>query len=221
MAVAWADRLAVLSQEDRLDACCLAGLAGLAGTPALVWPQPPVVCRYWDVRFGAVRGTVQLYLNSTSREDALSGDRACTPSHRRRAACLHASGWVFTRSPLPECAPRHTTALCPAWMPGLGSGSPAGCPASGGGSPRSQACLAPWAVAGERATMMELSMRLARHDACDACRPRRLDAALQLIVQLCKELGRHGWQARPAASTEMRAEAGAASGRLEGQLGWQ
>lgn len=101
---------------------------------------------YWDVRFGAVRGTVQLYLNSTSREDALSG---------------------------------------------------------------------------ERATMMELSMRLARHDACDACRPRRLDAALQLIVQLCKELGRHGWQARPAASTEMGAGAEAASGRLEGQLGWQ
>lgn len=103
---------------------------------------------YWDVQFGPLRGTVQLYLNSTNRQDALSG---------------------------------------------------------------------------ERATMMELSMRLARQDAGDTGHPRRLDAALRLIAQLCKELGRHGWQARPAgtASTAAVSTEAEVARTLGGQLDWQ
>ncbi|KAL4458395.1 hypothetical protein ABPG75_013260 [Micractinium tetrahymenae] len=98
---------------------------------------------YWDVQFGRVRGTVQLYLNSTSRADAVSGDRA---------------------------------------------------------------------------TMMELSLRLARKDARGSCCSHRLDKALRLIAQLCAVLGRHGWHAGPAAAA---AAEGTMDRMLGGRLSWQ
>lgn len=66
-------------------------------------------------------------------------------------------------------------------------------------------------------------MRLARQDAGDTGHPRRLDAALRLIAQLCKELGRHGWQARPAgtASTAAVSTEAEVARTLGGQLDWQ
>lgn len=48
------------------------------------------------------------------------------------------------------------------------------------------------AVTGSQATMMEMSMRLARKD---ASKPRQLADALHLVGTLCELLGQHGWTA--------------------------
>ena len=52
-------------------------------------------------------------------------------------------------------------------------------------------CSSSW-HAGSETKVWELSLRIMRRDAADGA---QLVSALQLLVQLCEELGRHGWDA--------------------------
>lgn len=68
------------------------------------------------MQFGPLRGTVQLYLNSTNRQDALSGGCACTPATEQRATTLPAiqatGGGCFVMA-LRRALPQH---LAPVWL---------------------------------------------------------------------------------------------------------